>query len=327
MKSENGKLTIIVSCEAGGAQILSSWIRDVLPNNNYIYCLQEPARSIFRKKLGKINEVELDSLDSMNASFDRIMTSTSWLPDLERYAIALAREKSIYSISILDHWTNYRERFLPVRLWNLIPNNWFSYLPDEIWVCDHYAFAIAKKLGFPEEKLFQIENPYLSYLKHELDKKKQHESVLNDRIHVLYLSEPIADDLRKTYGDENYWGYTEYDMMKALIKDVNLLKKRCMAVTWRIRLHPNEHEGKYQLLTNGNPNIQVTKNNDLLEDLNWADAIVGGESMALVIALETEKPVFSITFESQRKHFTLPHEKIRKIKNYREAVECLIQTT
>lgn len=321
---EHKRRTMIVSCEAGGAQILSSWVRDVCPEGDYIYCLQGPAEAIFRTKLGKISQVELEAIRSLHGPFDRIMTGTSWAPDLERRAIGIAKEQGIRSISVLDHWSNYQERFLPLSLWGAIPNDWWRYLPDEVWVCDEYAFTLAVRLGFPAERLVQIENPYLSGIRRELKERKAKPPILKPGPCILYLSEPVTDDLEKTYGDANYWGYTEYDLVKALVRDVNLCLKEGLDLSVRIRLHPNEVEGKYDTFLKMTPAIHISPNVDLLDDLMWADAIVGGESMALVIALLTAKPVFSAKPESERKRYTLPHKEIHRVKGCREAVEVLM---
>ncbi len=320
----NKNKTVIVSCEAGGAQILSSWIKNICPNNDYIYCLQGPAEAIFHSKLGKLCQVELDSIRLLKVPLDRIITSTSWMPEHERSAIAFAREQGVYCISIIDHWTNYRERFLPNHFWKDIPDDWSRYLPNEIWVCDDYAFAMVKKLGFPMGKVVQIENPYLIEIKREFDKIKLCKNFLKKDICILYLSEPVADDVEKTYGNDNYWGYTEYDLIRSLVEEVNSFPKKGINLSWRIRLHPNETIGKYEAFIRGNPDISISPNSDLLDDLIWADAVVGGESMALVVALIIGKPVFSVIPQSERKQCSLPHKKIHSIKSFREVMEALI---
>ena len=89
---------------------------------------------------------------------DMVLTSTSWQSKLELNAISYARSIGKKCISILDHWVNYRERF--IREGELI-------LPDEIWVCDNHAFALAKKT-FPKIKIQKIKNYDLIEFKDEL---------------------------------------------------------------------------------------------------------------------------------------------------------------
>jgi hypothetical protein len=324
---EHKSRTVIVSCEAGGAQILSSWVRDVCPEGDYIYCLQGPAEAIFRTKLGKIRQVELEAIGSLPGPFDRIITGTSGMPNLERDAIAMAKGQGIRSIAVLDHWSHYRERFLPLNLWGAIPGDWSRYLPDEVWVLDDYAFTLAGRLGFPADRLIQIENPYLSAIRREIKQRKATPLIQKPGLCILYLSEPVADDLERTYGDANYWGYTEYDLVQSLVRDVNLCLLEGLPLSVRIRLHPNEVEGKYDILLKMTPAIHLSPHVDLLDDLMWADAIMGGESMGLVVALLTGKPVFSVIPESDRKQCVLPHREILRVEGCRQVVEVLMNLT
>ena len=82
---------------------------------------------------------------------DFIITSTSWQSDIERETIYFAKKRSKYTVSMLDHWSNYKERF-----------NYKGkiILPDEIWTLDKYAFKIAKKF-FNKSKVKLKENYYL----------------------------------------------------------------------------------------------------------------------------------------------------------------------
>ena len=64
------------------------------------------------------------------------MCSTGTSSDYEKKAMLLARKYNKKVITYLDHWVEYRERFM-------IRNKIFR--PDEIWVSDKYAFKIAKK--------------------------------------------------------------------------------------------------------------------------------------------------------------------------------------
>ena len=55
---------------------------------------------------------------------DWILTGTGWESNFERRAIIRARSLGIKSVSFLDHWVNYLERFKEKD--EII-------LPDEIW--------------------------------------------------------------------------------------------------------------------------------------------------------------------------------------------------
>lgn len=139
-----GKVAV-VSNDAGGAEILSSWYK--LHNLSYPLSVTGPAESIFKRKLGKIKRQHFDLLIENS---DWVLTGTSWESDLEYRAIKYAKNKGKYVVSFLDHWVNYRERF-----------SWHGpeVLPDEIWVGDEDAKNLAENI-FKGLKVRFIENPY-----------------------------------------------------------------------------------------------------------------------------------------------------------------------
>ena len=92
---------------------------------------------------------------------DWVLTGTGWQTDLEYEAINLAKKKKKKTISFIDHWAVYRERF--------IRKNNFCF-PDELWVGDKYALKIAKK-ELPEiDKINLVNNPYFQEAKEEIKK-------------------------------------------------------------------------------------------------------------------------------------------------------------
>jgi hypothetical protein len=309
---KRSKNIFVVSCEAGGAEIISSLLRRN-PDGNYCFCLEGPAEKILQGKLGELKTAHLDYIKNM-CSDDLLLTGTSWIPSLERDAIKLARENKLPSASIIDHYTHYQERFLPKELWGNIPSNWTDFLPDNVFVCDEYAYELALKKGFPEKKLKRMDNPYFQDLNEEI-KSLRKEKEADGTFKLLYLSEPIHDDLVATYGDPDYWGYDEFDLAEYLVESVN--KNLCSGkkIEARFRLHPNEKKDKYDKYIKECNAMSRSENADLLEDLAWSDAILGGESIALIIALNAGKPVYSFLPKSSKKPCALPHKEIMRIDN------------
>ena len=70
-------------------------------------------------------------------SCDWILCGTSWESDLERKAIEYSRHSKKKSVVFLEHWVNYKERFI---LDNV------EYFPDELWVGDKYAEDLANEI-------------------------------------------------------------------------------------------------------------------------------------------------------------------------------------
>lgn len=136
---ENLKLSetnkwLVVSHDAGGAEILSSWVK--VSKNNFLFLVSGPAIDIYSRKLRNFqngNEAEIESLLSQVKT---MIMSTSGLSNFERTILERAKQKDIKTIAFIDHWVNYEMRF---------KLNGNLNLPDEIWVGDQYAYDLAKK--------------------------------------------------------------------------------------------------------------------------------------------------------------------------------------
>jgi hypothetical protein len=311
--------TIIVSFEAGGAQILSSLIRKSYTHSRFLYCLDGPALKIFKSKISNMKFVSMDYLECVESDSCQILTGTSRSQEFERDILSLAKKRNIKTISLLEHWTNFRERFLPYQLWSSIPDDWWDYLPDEVWVCDEYAYKLAIEDGFPKEKLRQIENPYHQELQDKWHRKKNlAPENTGQQKRILYVCEQIAEDMKATFGDPYYWGYTEFEQVQDIVEFV---KRNQNIIEVRLRLHPNEDRNKYDNLIEGVQSINKSKNFDLFDDLLWADALVGGESMALVHGLLVDKPVFSCVPSDSKHKCVLPFKQIFHVNTWDEILE------
>ena len=141
--------------DAGGSEIISSYVlREKL---DPLFCLSGPAVEIFERKLGKINNIKIREAISQ---IDWLLCGTSWQSSLEWEALELAKQQKVHSVTFLDHWVNYHERFVRSNV---------KHLPDEIWVGDVYAKVIAKNC-FPNLKIKLVENPYFSEIMKILNK-------------------------------------------------------------------------------------------------------------------------------------------------------------
>lgn len=299
----------IVSYEAGGAEILSSLARAL---QRYVVCADGPAVRIFNAKLPGSEARILEDIDHLGPN-DLVLTGTSWKPNLERQAIVRARHAGVFCCSVLDHWVNFVQRFYPAEQWSCVEAPDPSVLPDRIITCDRYAYAAAKAQGFPEERLIEIENPFFKEFVAEY-KSAIPQCPGSDAGHILYVSEPVVDDLKASYGDPDYWGYSEYDVVREFTSCVS----HTDAILGRVRLHPNESRNKYDNWIDDSSRIELSTGT-LQDDLLWADAVIGVESMALVLASLVGKRVYSWLPERATKRCSLPHDEIVKVKDMIDA--------
>lgn len=263
----------VVAHDAGGAEILSSYIRQECLDCYYV--LEGPACNIFERKLGVTHSSLL--MDVVFVS-EFILCGTGWDSDLEFNAIQLARKFGKKSIAFLDHWSNYKERF--------IRNNKLC-LPDEIWVGDSIAEAMAKDI-FPTLPVHKIDNPYFHEIRQELDIIPQESHAGN----ILYVCEPIREHALKQHGDERYWGYTEEDALRYFLTHVHLLNRKIQRIT--IRLHPSESQGKYDsILQEFSLPIEIGVSS-LIEEVSACEVVAGCQSMAMVVGLLAAKKVISV---------------------------------
>ena len=291
----------VISHDAGGAEILSSYIRQQGLDCHLV--LEGPACKIFERKLGHVDVCTLEDAIQQSTT---IFCGTSWQSDIEFNAIKLARSLGKYSIAFLDHWVNYRDRFI---------RSGEIFLPDEIWVGDAMAESMAKEI-FPGMKVIMIGNPYLQDVRQELTSIQTHHSHSPDSISVLYVCEPVGEHALKRYGHERFWGYVEEDALRYFLSNCLALGKPIERIL--IRPHPSERVEKYSwALHEFDLPIEMGGVRTLLEEIADSDFVAGCESMAMVVALLADKKVISCIPPGGRACI-LPHTEIISLRDVLE---------
>ncbi|MDD2801783.1 MAG: hypothetical protein PHE96_10025 [Methylococcales bacterium] len=274
----NSGIVAIVAHDAGGAEILASYVAQ-----NNISCklvLDGPAVNAFKRWF---ESVEICTLEEALSVCDWCLCGTGWQSDLEWRAIEQAHHAQKRVVAFLDHWVNYRQRF---------ERNGIQHLPDELWVGDVDAERLARE-HFSSIRIQLVPNPYFIELKQkiaglEMSKGSAHGGGKK----VLFVSENISDHARLQYGDERYWGYTEFDAIEYFLANIQVLGGLVEKVV--IRPHPSDISGKYGWLLDKYAGIvQLSDGKPLIEEIVDADVVVGCESMALVIGLLAQKKVVS----------------------------------
>ena len=278
----------IVAHDAGGAELLSSLLRraglgpGTVGGRGLRFALDGPARAVFERKLGPIPNLPLTQALDGAAS---LLCGTGWQAMLEFDALRGARERGMMSIAFLDHWTNYRERFVRGGL---------RCLPDALWVGDEHALVMARQ-RLPELPVALLPNPYLADL---LERVVQLTTAAESRtpsrhsagLRFLYVSEPLREAALRQHGSERHWGYTEEEALQYALERLPQLGVHIAQLV--LRPHPSEAPDKYDALL-ARSSLPVSRGGarELLAEVAECDVVVGCNSMAMVIGLLAGKRV------------------------------------
>jgi hypothetical protein len=207
------------------------------------------------------------------------------------------------TIAFLEHWINYKERFL---------RNKKLYLPNEMYVGDKYAKKIAQKL-FKNLPVKLIKNPYWKNFCNELKKFKKRKAE-NKKEVILYFTENLKQINKINKTNINF---SDFDAINFFFSNIEYISKKIDKIIFRV--HPSESFKKYKkiiLKYSDKFNIEVSKKNKLIEDIANCDIAVGCQTMAMVMALFANKKVFSsVPIKNYNK--ILPHKKIIYLNTFR----------
>jgi hypothetical protein len=264
----------IAAHDAGAANHIIAWLKN-LPNDQVDQidaCVAGPAFSLWLKAFpdSKISTIS-DSLSDAKL----LISGTGWQSSLEHEARKLARNLGIKSVAVIDHWTNYRDRFI---------RDGEEALPDEIWVTDAYAKKLAANY-FSNLLIVQLPNLYLESIVAEV--YLQEASVIKSAItRLLYVLEPI----RQVWGTGDQLG--EFQALDFFIKNINLLAVGEHLLI-KLRPHPSDSIGKYSQWIESQKNLDVSLDNSLTlaEAIAWSDVVVGCQTYAMVVALAAGRRV------------------------------------
>lgn len=268
----------VVCHDSGGAELVSRLLKRT--DADYLYSVLGPAVLVFKRNVGSFENVELTKIVEES---DFLICGTSWQSTHENEAICLAKETNKRVVSVLDHYSCYLERFV---------KSGFSIIPNELWVTDKKSRALAREIA-PSAIIKIVGNPYLDEMKLSFDKLKK-PNLSEDDFDILYLSEPYAQQAIAQYGDKNHWKFNELSAFEFLISKIAKITNRS-SISVSIRHHPAEEPEKYKHLVGRRQNIDIklSANGDLLTEMAASHAVVGVDTLAMLLALRIGKPVYS----------------------------------
>lgn len=278
---------LVAACDAGSA----NWLAPVLPRLGVPWRLfaQGPARDIFSAH--KMPFTGLDPCDWCNipvlgqqivgsGRFQAVLTGTSWGACVEKAVVLAAREADIPTLSGIDHWVLFRERFSRVESGRIVSDD-LVYMPDKVLVADEEARNIAIAAGLPQGSLIAAGHPHLEVQRDFLARK-----IDNRGDEYVFVSERLSVDHPK--GSPLDLGFDEYDALRgvaqALPRDARLT----------IKLHPQDDADKYNAIV---PKIgiflDVVGQCDIGELIAKANRVIGMRSMLLLEAALVRNDVIS----------------------------------
>lgn len=264
----------VVAHDAGAANHIIAWVKNA-GHEQIIACVRGPALTLWRRAFphANINEELTDTLTKAST----LISGTGWDSNLEHDARKMARQLGIKSIAVIDHWTNYRARFVRDEV---------EVLPDEIWVTDEHAKRLAEST-FANLKVVQLPNLYIDDLVKEV---RLHERLNVNRAgnNLLYVLEPI----RQAWGPDVVAG--EFAGLDFFINNLAILGLGD-DLSIRLRPHPSDPIGKYDQWIRAQTSMKISLDESptLAESVAWSDVVVGCQTYALVVALAAGKQVIS----------------------------------
>lgn len=293
----------VVSHDAGSSEIVCGLIREYFDRYSWhIFAIaQSPMGRLcerYNLSFTPIGDAE-QQLRVINP--DILFFGTGWQEKIERPYVHFCKENAIPTVAFLDHWSNYRERF------GFPDEGWEENLGEFTAVTDQKALFLAESFALPNP--MGLKN---FYLRDTIAQARQKEISPNNNL--LFLSEPTDAVALRTYGDKNYWGFTQYSALEDILK--NFEGFGCAGLT--IRLHPSDTGSGYKKILKAYPNIRVQINDaavcELTDQLLCAKMIIGFDTMALYIAALLERPVLSY-LPSKNREFLLPLPKERQVRS------------
>lgn len=280
----------VVCHDAGAANLILAWLA-AEPRGDVRAVMKGPAEALWKERFG---DAALWALEAALDGASALLSGTGWQSDLEHQARTLARTTGIRSVAVLDHWTNYAERFM---------RNGKTVMPDEYWVVDEEAHALASKI-FPDAVVTLKPNTYL-----EEQVARIGPSPATQRL--LYLLEPARSD----------WGRGvpgEFQALDYLLENFERVGLDQSAPI-RLRPHPSDPPGKYQAWIKARRGFDVAldSSRDLAEAITRASIVAGGQTFAMVVALAAGRKVVC-TLPPWAPRCALPHAGIIHLSSLTE---------
>jgi len=288
MIKEKIKRILAVAGDAGGARALLPVIRELKSSGEIEFDCRAYAAAFEIWKNAGFQPIRIypNQLDD----FDKIILGTTvgeemWEPEIIREA----RKSDVYTLCVLDFWTNYKERFTT--------EDGEFILPNSIAIMDEWAREEMIALGFPALSLHITGQPAFDEIikfKESVGKGGFATSEIEETnsLRVLYVSQPLS--ILKC---NRNLGYDEHQALDDLVSAFNRISlQRETQMLFSIKPHPCEINPEYPISRELSANLQIEV---LPQEIHpyqavlESDLVVGTNSVLLMEACFLGKPTLS----------------------------------
>lgn len=213
------KKTICVAHDPGGFEVVYPVYRQFLQNGleAELHCYGQAA--VLNPEYTSEEATLWTVIGQSPANIHMLITGTSYNNRIELRAIQCAKSAGIPTVTIMDYWGNYAERFRD-------PEGVLHY-PDYYIVMDQMAGNEALAKGVPPETLQVLGHPGLDHL---VTGHSLRAAPTEQGSRILFISQPIEIQ----YGRQ--FGYTEQDVLRDCIEAMGSKPDSRLSV----KFHPRE---------------------------------------------------------------------------------------
>lgn len=280
---------LAVASDTGGAQVIAALVRSELHCYRWATAAPNPspAWALFGKYVPgcTVYDIAEHSAAAIIESVqpDILLTATS-VHNTELPFLCEARRRSIRSVSVLDHWINYRERF------GFPAQGWQQNLPDIVCATDGVALELAQAV-FP--RVEPLKNYYIA----DTARRFFVQPTSLQRT-LLVLSQVVSSGNTSAHGThQTVVAEHERRVLLDILNNFEKLAGFLGVEQLVVRLHPAQRAALYSELCSAYPVlvIEPATSCELVESLQRARIVVGCSSMALFTATALGCETYSFT--------------------------------
>lgn len=262
-------MVLLGSSDSGAVKYLFC-ISKYLKVNKWVYIKNK------KKLIKNLNYIEFKNLYKLK-KINLIITGAALGNSVDNKLIRFGKKNKIFTVSVLDHWTNYSSRFF---------YRGKKIYPDKIFINDQYSYQKALDNNFPKEKLLIMKNIYLEKLSQSKFKKKLSSwaKKIKDKKKriIIFISEQIKKDFNFLKSE---YKLNEFETLKKIISQLSINDLLI------IKNHPEESYNKFKKFLSRN--VCIKKNITFSDLIYLPDKIIGIKSILLLELSMFRKDIIS----------------------------------